>query len=190
MIQYTVDSLSAESLLTEMFRQNRCRHLFKISHFIYRNSTADNFFHIWIRNIWNIPHLIAGFFHLIPLIHLRDDFFCMSKETDKFLIGLAFLGHRIICSNFHIRQITKQFILCIKTDFSRINLWSFCITLIWFQLFITFLKFFCPMITKLLRITVPVDYLIRIMEIKILFPQNPCQKIRYIFCTHTQTEPQ
>ena len=37
---------SAESLLTEMFRQNRCRHLFKISHFIYRNSTADNFFHI------------------------------------------------------------------------------------------------------------------------------------------------
>ena len=108
------------------------------------------------------------------MFHLRDDFFCMSKETDKFLIGLTFLGHRIICSNFHIRQITKQFILCFKTDFSRINLWSFSITLIWFQLFIAFLKFFCPMITKLLRITVPVDYLIRIMEIKILLLSEIC----------------
>ena len=44
------------------------------------------------------------------------------------------------------------------------------------------------MVTKLFIITIPVDHLIRIMEIKILFPQYTGQKIRYIFHAHPQSE--
>ena len=91
MIHDAVDPLSAEPLLAEMLRQNRRRHFFEISHLIYRNSTADNFFHIRIRNIRNIPHFVTVFFHFITLIHPGDDFLGMSQKAHKFLKCLTLL---------------------------------------------------------------------------------------------------
>ena len=51
MIQNTVDSLSAETFLAEVLRQDRSRHFFQISHVIHRYTAADDFFHIGICNI-------------------------------------------------------------------------------------------------------------------------------------------
>ena len=38
-------------------------------------------------------------------------------------------------------------------------------------------------------IAIPVNYFLRIMKIKILFPKHPGQKIRYILRTHAEPEP-
>ena len=190
MIQNTVDALTTEAFLAEMLCKDRRRHLLEISHLVDRNPTTDDFFHIRIRNIRNIPHFIAGLFHFIPLIHLRDDLFCVSKKSDKLLISLTFLRHRIIGSHLYICQILKQFLLCVQTDLTGIYQWCIFVTFIRFQLFILFFQFLCLVITKLLRIAVPIDHLIRIVKIEILLSQHSCQEIGYIFRTHTKSKSQ
>ena len=46
------------------------------------------------------------------------------------------------------------------------------------------------MITLLRTVTIPVDHLVRIVKIKILFFQYSCQEIRHILCGHFQPKPQ
>ena len=53
-----------------------------------------------------------------------------------------------------------------------------------------FFQFLCFMITLLRTVTIPVDHLVRIVKIKILFFQYSCQEIRHILCGHFQPKPQ
>ena len=110
------DSLSAETLLAEMFCENGSRHLFQISHFVNRNPAADYFFHIGRCDSLCCPHFIPAFFLLIMLIKSGDNLFCMIKQSRKFLECLAFLGYRIYSFSLQFCKIIYQLLFCIQTE--------------------------------------------------------------------------
>ena len=112
----------------------------------------------------------------------------MSQKAHKFLKCLTLLWHRVIRSNLDIGQILQKFLLIVQDQCAWIYLGCLGVIRIRLQFLIGFLKFFCLMIANLHGITIPVDHLIRIMEIKILLSQYPCQKIRNILRTHTKSK--
>src|SRR5699024_11597653 len=102
MVQDAVDPLSAETLLAEMFRQDRRGHLPEIAHFVYRDTAADHFLHIGICDVVYGPYFPTVFFLLVPLIHIRDYFFRFREQADEFPEGHTLLGHGIVGSGFEI----------------------------------------------------------------------------------------
>ena len=189
-IQNIGNSLSAEPLLAEMFRQDRGWHFFQISHLIDRNTIADYLLQVRRSNILRFPDLIPAFLLLILLIHGCNDLLRMFQKAQELLKCLALLIHWIIPASFQACQIFQQFFLCIYGKIAADYFRHFAFICCRFHGFVILFIFLCLAVRKLLTITIPVDHFLWIMEIKILLLQHPCQKVWNILRAHAKPEAQ